>query len=212
MSLGQPKVRWYDANNAQAVSEWNAGVVDAGYWSRPDDPTVADDPLFPSTFLIWNNRFDAALNPDGATTDVNDMTNVTITTLSLVRDTQGNIDPNLSYLPGGAAGTPQNAVAGKEQAIVEVIFYDSSKPEWGSYDTDGLTWRANTWRPVGGNDKTYVVSASGAKATLKGTKNNASLTVDKANYSKIKMRLHVLSNATAGKVEWVTRCSYQYSQ
>ena len=219
MPLSAPKVNWYNELNTVQQTEWNAGIVDAGYYSRPEDPTVPDTEAFPSTFLVWNNRYDPSgtgngTNPTGNTTAVSDMTNVWITTLSLIRDINGNIDPNLSYQPGGTPGSAQNAVAGKEQAFVEVIFWDSSKSggagQWGSYGSDDATWQANTWKEIGGNDKARVVSASGAKGTIKGIANTANLTADKTNYAKIKMRLYVRPNATAGKVEWITRLSYQY--
>ena len=207
MALEPPKVKWFNEANTIEQTEWNAGVVDAGYFSRPDDPTIADDVNYPSTFLIWNNRYDATYNPNGATTDVSDMTNGWITTLSLVRDVNGNIDPHLSYQPSGA-------VAGKTEAFVQVIFFDQSKNggagEWGSYASDDLTWNPLTWKEIGGNDKARVVSCSGLKGTIKGTMNSASLATDTANYSKVKMRLYVRPNATAGKVEWITRVSYQY--
>jgi hypothetical protein len=208
MALEPPKVKWYsELTPTIEATEWNAGVVDAGSYSRPDDPTTPDDATFPSTFLVWNNRYDATSNPTGNTTAVSDMTNVTITTLSLVRDVNGNIDPNLSYQPSGA-------VAGKTEAVVQVVFFDSSKNsgagQWGTYDSTNTTWKPTTWREVGGNDKSPVVSMSGAKGTIQGLANTANLATDKANYAKIKMRLYVKPNATAGKVEWITRVSYQY--
>ncbi|MCG8500580.1 MAG: hypothetical protein MJB12_09265 [Firmicutes bacterium] len=207
MSLEPPKVKWYNEANTLEQTEWNVGVVDAGSYSRPDDPNASDDPTYPSTFLIWNNRYDAGSNPAASTTDVSDMTNVSVTTLSLVRDANGNIDPNLSYQPAGP-------VAGQQEAVVEVIFYDSSKQggagEWGTYDETDTVWQPNTWREVGGNNKSPVVAYSGAKGIIAGTANSANLTTDKANYAKTKMRLYVKPNATAGRVEWITRVSYQY--
>lgn len=217
MPLGVPKVKWYDELNTNPQTEWNAGVVDAGYYSRPDDPNIED--TVPSTFIIWNNRYDPisggqGTNPDANTVAVSDMTNVWITTLSLVRDVNGNIDNNLSYQPGGAAGSAANAVAGKEQAWVEVIFWDKSRNggagEWGSYDTDDTTWKPTTWKQIGGNDKARVVSCSGAKGIIKGSTNTGSLITDITNYSKVRMRLYVRPSATAGKIEWITRVSYQY--
>ncbi|MEM0173166.1 MAG: hypothetical protein QXI16_01510 [Sulfolobaceae archaeon] len=210
--LPAPKVKWYNEANTMEVTEWNAGVVDAGSYSRPDDPTIPDDPNFPSTFLIWNNRYDPVSNPTGNTKDVSDMLNVTITTLSLVRDANGNIDPNLSYQPTGG-------VADKTQAVVQVIFFDSSKNngqgEWGTYDSNNV-WRPNTWREIGGNDKCPVVVCAGSAGnppaynTISGKANTGNVNVDKQNYAKVKMRLYVKPTALAGKIEWITRVSYTY--
>ena len=210
MSLGVPKVKWMNESNTLEQTEWNVGVVDAGTYSRPDDPTVSDDPTYPSTFMIWNNRYDASSNPDASTTAVSDMTNVTITTLSLVRDINGNIDPNLSYQPTGQVA----GASSTREAEVQVIFWDSTKSggagQWGNYDSANTNWLANTWRTIAGNDKSPVVSCSGVKGTIKGSINSANLITDKANYSKVKMRLYVKPNATAGLVEWLTRWSFQY--
>ena len=222
MALSPPKVKWYNAEsyivgsttipaNTQEQTEWNVGVVDAGSFSLPDDPTIPDDPNKPpTTFLIWNNRYDAVSNPTGNVEAVSDMTNVTITTLSLVRDANGNIDPNLSYQPSGVVADLRPSV---NEATVQVIFFDSSRNngagEWGTYDDEG-NWKPNTWKDIGGNTRAVVVSMSGAKGIIKGSPNNASLVADKANFAKVKMRLYVKPHATAGKVEWITRVSYQY--
>lgn len=223
MALSPPKVKWYNAEsyivdsttipaNTQEQTEWNVGVVDAGSYSLPDDPTIPDDPNKPpTTFLIWNNRYDAVSNPTANAEAVSDMTNVTITTLSLVRDAEGNIDPNLSYQPSGVVADLRPNV---NEATVQVIFFDSSKAggagQWGTYADDGVTWQPNKWKDIGGTTKAIVVSMSGAKGIIKGLANTASLATDKQNYAKVKMRLYVRPNATAGKVEWVTRVSYQY--
>jgi len=99
------------------------------------------------------------------------------------------------------------------EATVQVIFFDSSRKsgagEWGTYDDEG-NWKPNTWKDIGGNTRAVVVSMSGAKGIIKGSPNNASLAANKANFAKVKMRLYVKPHATAGKVEWITRVSYQY--
>lgn len=213
--LAPPKVRWFNEANTAEVTDWNVGVVDAGMFSRKDDPTIPDDVSYPSTFLIWNNRYDAAANPEGQTTDVADMTDVRITTLSLVRDGSGNIDPNLSYLPEGP-------VAGKEQAFVQVIFFNGARNggvgEWGSFDSEGV-WKSGAlgWREIGGDDRCPIVVAAGTAGTpaksdtISGKKNAGNLTTDKQNYCKAKMRLYVRPTANAGRCEWLTRISYKYT-
>jgi hypothetical protein len=238
--MNPPLIKWYNESNQTEITNWDAGVVDAGFYSRPEDPTQPDSSEFPSTFLIWNNR--------GGTENISDATNVKITTLSLVRypDT-GEIDPNQSYLPTGP-------VAGSDterQAEVEVIFFDSTKlsnagqwgtynvsnqwvgwdpaqQKWGIYNQDGsfVGWAAPGaigWRKIYGDNRCPVVVASGivTRTTpaggqetkydiLSGALNTGNAVTDKTNYSKIKMRLYVKPNASAGRVEFVVRVSYQY--
>jgi len=72
--MASPLVQWYDVTNTTQKTEWQIGVVDAG--------SVSVD----TTFLIWNNR--------GASTDVSDMTNCTITTKDVLGSNTGEVVVN----------------------------------------------------------------------------------------------------------------------
>lgn len=210
MSLEAPIVTWYNGEsfkdindnvippNTQEMTSWNAGIIDAGSASRSADVNDPDPEYYPCTFLVWNNR--------GGATKISSMLNTQISTLSLVRDSQGDIDINNSFKPEGpVAGSNSDP---NKRAHVEVIFYDAVKGEWGIVDQTG-TWRPNEWATIEGGIKVDVISASGVKNVISGDINDGSLSAT-ANYSKIKLRLVVRQDAQAGKVEWYTRISYNY--
>lgn len=114
-------------------------------------------------------------------TDVADMTNVFITT----KHTDGS--------DGGVVAT-------KTSAIVEVATHD------------GANW--SSWQEVGGSANTVsLVNEGGEVAIIRGTGNdgNALTPATKKNYSRVKLRLHVLETAPAGAISWKTRVSYQYT-
>ena len=204
-----PLPRWYNLDGTLAT-QFDAGHVDAGSKSFPDGKPLTDpdpDPSRPCTFEIWNNRKTSGGDNDNANTVArDDMTNVTITALSLVRDGNGDIDDNLSYLPTGivADSNPAN-----RQIDFQVIFYDGSNNQWGNYDDTNTTWQQNVWRTVAGDDRAPVVSVSGVKGTLSGATNDGT-TSNTANFARVKMRISVKPSAPAGKIEWITRVSYSY--
>jgi len=210
MSLEAPIVTWYNGEsfkdindnvippNTQEMISWNAGIIDAGSASRSANVNEPDPEYYPCTFLIWNNR--------GGNTRVSSMLSTQISTLSLVRTSQGDIDPVNSYKPEGVVAGGQTDP--QKRASVEVIFYDNVKGQWGTFNQAG-TWRPNEWATIEGGVKVDVVSASGVKNVISGNVNDGSLSAT-ANYSKVKMRLVVRQNVQAGKVEWFTRVSYNY--
>jgi len=204
-----PEVTWFYEDNLSEVALADFGVVDAGSASRSADPTIVDDPAYRTTFLIWNNRYHATNNSDGDTVALADMTNATITTVSLVRDGGGLIDPALSYQNTGPVSSASGAP--EKQAAVEVIFRDTVLSEWGSLDTDDLTWLTNTWREIGGSNTSPIVAADGTVGQIAGAINTASLVTDVANYVKAKFRILVQPTATAGDLEFFLRASYQYT-
>jgi hypothetical protein len=210
MSLEAPIVSWYNgesfknesdvtiAPNTQEMSSWNAGIIDAGSSSRSvslDDP---DPEYYPCTFLIWNNR--------GGNTQVSSMQSVQISTLSLVRDGQGDIDTTNSYKPEGPIAGPSNDE--NKRGHVEVIFYNQVENGWGVYGQGG-TWKPGEWATIEGGVKVDVLSASGVRNIISGAVNAGNIDAS-ANYSKVKMRLVVNPDAQAGRVEWYTRVSYNY--
>jgi len=205
-----PLPRWYNLDGTIATL-FDAGHIDAGSKSFPDGKPLTDpdpDPSRPCTFEIWNNRKTSGGDNDNAQSIArDDMTNVTITTLSLVRDSiAGEIDDNLSYLPTGIVA---DTLAANRQADFQVIFYDAVLDQWGNYDPTNTTWQQNVWRTVAGDDRAPVVAANGAKGVLSGGTNDGT-TTNTANYARIKMRLAVKPSAPAGLIEWITRVSYSY--
>lgn len=205
-----PLPRWYNLDGTIATL-FDAGHIDAGSKSFPDGKPLTDpdpDPSRPCTFEIWNNRKTSGGDNDNAQSIArDDMTNVTITTLSLVRDSiTGEIDDNLSYLPTGIVA---DTLAANRQADFQVIFYDAVLDQWGNYDPTNTTWQQNVWRTVAGDDRAPVVAANGAKGVLSGGTNDGT-TTNTANYARIKMRLAVKPSAPAGLIEWITRVSYSY--
>jgi hypothetical protein len=255
--MNPPIIRWYpDAQSGSSVSEvsnWDAGVVDAGSYSRPEDPTISDgavNPSLPSTFTIWNNRHDSALNPSGNSVAVLTAKNIKMTTLSLVRDGGGSIDISQSYLPSGpVAAAVEGSGSGQRQATVQVIFFDTTKKsgagQWGGYNSSNewVGWdpdeadplkkwkiynQAGTflrqagvnelgWRDIYGDTRAKAVVASGSYGSpeslvdsLSGEINTASISTNKSNYTRVRLRLRVHPLASAGKVEWFSRISYTY--
>lgn len=204
-----PLPRWYNLNGSQAV-QFDAGHVDAGSKSFPDGKPLTDadpDPARPCTFEIWNNRKTSGGDNDNANTVArDDMTNVTITALSLVRDGEGDIDDSLSYLPSGIVADTNSA---NRQADFQVVFFDAALNQWGNYDTTNTTWQQNTWRTVAGDSRAPVVAADGTKGVLSGDTNDGT-TSNTSNFARVKMRLAVKPSAPAGIVEWITRVSYSY--
>jgi len=211
--MDAPIVSWYNGEafldeleenipaNTHEMTSWNAGIIDAGSSSRSSDLEDPDPEYYPCTFLVWNNR-----EGSGA---ISSMQSVQVSTLSLVRDGEGSIDPSLSYLPEGpiAGGTSDPL----KRAHVEVIFYnedEGTSGEWGYYNAGG-SWVPEEWATIEGGTKIDVVSASGVKNIISGAVNDG-LIADSTNYSKIKMRLVVNPDAQAGQVEWYTRISYNY--
>ena len=212
MSLEAPIVSWYNgesfknesdttiAPNTQEMSSWNAGIIDAGSSSRSVSVEDPDPEYYPCTFLIWNNR--------EGTEQISSMQSVQISTLSLVRDGEGDVDTVNSYKPEGpiaGAGNDEN-----KRGHVEVIFYNEleNEGEWGIYAQGGL-WKPDEWATIEGGTKVDVLSASGIRNIISGAV-NAGTIESSANYSKVKMRLVVNPDAQAGRVEWYTRVSYNY--
>lgn len=210
MALEAPVVTWYNGEqykeeddtvvpvNTQDMSSWNAGIIDAGSASRPADVNEPDPEYYPCTFLIWNNR--------GGVTQISSMQSVQISTLSLVRDGEGDVDPNNSYKPEGAVAG--SAIDPNKRAHVEAIFYNEVESGWGIYNQAG-EWQPNEWGTIEGGIKLDVLSAAGVRNIISGAANTANIS-DSANYSKVKLRLVVRPDAQAGRVEWYTRVSYNY--
>lgn len=134
---------------------------------------------------IWNNK--------GGATEVSDMTNVFVTT----KDTNG--------LDSGP-------VADKSQAVVEVAMFD------------GVSFQA--FKEVYGSSQSCdVLNAAGFVASGDVKANRISGMVNPTDpndinysdpntlkkYAKMKLRLHVFANASAGPMSWKTRCSYQFT-
>lgn len=196
-----PIVKWYwNHTPSSEATEWNAGVVDANNYSITGAPSTSENATWPSTFLIWNNK--------GGSIAAADMTPVYVTTLSLTLDTNGNAIPQYSGLSDyGPVGLHNGATC-----HVEVAFHNVNTDTWGYYDDTAGAWVSGAWMAIGGTTKAKVVSASGVVGTLSGATNAGSLVENRANYSKAKFRLFVGSMADAGKITWLTRCSYQYTE
>lgn len=141
-----------------------------------------------TVFHVWNNRANSVA--------VADAINVDIT----VRDINGQ--------------TTDLRVAGQSEAIVSVQFFDNTRSggvgQWGSNRIDNGLWEADHWRALRHDQSAPVVSASGQSRRLSGAANSANLITNRANYSRIRLRLYAKPTAGAGMVEWLTRISYQY--
>lgn len=168
------------------------------------DPTLNDGNGGPTS--TWNaGTVDAdsysavkelwVFNNKGGSEAVSDMTNVFVTT----KDSNG--------LDGGP-------VADKSQAVVEVSMWDGASGTW------------KPWKEIYGSSVTEdVLNAAGWVADGDTIANRISGMVNPTdpndtNYSdpntlkkhaKMKLRLHVFENATAGPMAWKTRVSYQYT-
>lgn len=141
-------------------------------------------------FRVWNNK--------GGQSLVSDMTNVFITT----KDSSGNDT-------GPVAGPP-----GSAYIDVEVAMYE--------YDADLQIGDYRAWKVIRGSNPLYhedVLNRAGVQEEeddipnrIYGAINDGvySTAASKKNYSELKLRLRVYSNATAGPVAWKTRVSYQY--
>jgi len=136
----------------------------------------------PAVFHIWNNK--------GGAETLSDMQDVTITTKS--------------YVPGdeAASGKDEGPVATKSQASVFALF--ETDAGWISSLGNGV------YEEVGGSDTAVVYSRSGVAGIIKGTLNNGDVLTNKANYSKVKLKLVAKADAAAGQIWWLTRFSYKY--
>ena len=134
-------------------------------------------------------------NNKGGATEVSDMTNVFVTTK----------DSN------GLDGSP---VADRSQAVVEVSMWDGASGVW------------KAWEEVYGSSKVEdVLNAAGwvADGDIKANRISGMVNPTDPNdinyndantmkkHAKMKLRLHVFENATAGPMAWKTRVSYQYT-
>jgi hypothetical protein len=207
-----PVVVWYSEDNTVERTILDFGTVDANSFKPLSaDPDTPDDPAYPTTFLLWNNRYHAVDNPTANTVAVADMESTTVKVLSLVRDGFGDIDPNLSYQATG----PVAGGALEREANLSVIFYDSTRlsgsGQWGSMAANGTTWTASTWKDISGTIATPVISYSGANGVISGGMNTANPGVNTANYSKMKFRIFVKPEASAGLAEFIVRVSYSFT-
>lgn len=137
-----------------------------------------------TVFHLWNNR--------GNNSSVSDMINVDLT----VRDSDGQ--------------TSDLKVAGQVDAVVRAQFFNSKKNggQWGYMEGD--VWKPEQWVDLKYDKSVPVISYNGDLRTIAGEANSGDSSVDKRNFSAIKLKLYAKPTATAGQVSWITRVSYQY--
>lgn len=140
----------------------------------------------PMTMLIWNNR--------GGTMDVSDMQNCTITTKDENGGNTGELVLNTWI------GVKVDSMG---ESTYTYVGGDTTHP----LHTDGETTNDNgTFQP----GVTPHASSDGASIDILGIINKGEL-ADAGNYVKVTLMATIPTTATAGTVNFLTRCAYQYT-
>lgn len=198
--MSAPIVSWFSRDNSAPLNNWAIGTVDAG--------TVSNE----FGFLIWNNRFDGAVQ---GTSMVSTMTDCVIT----VRDTAGGLSGN-ELVKG-------QWVEVKVDTVGETAFTKIGSTEQTPEPVEGQPTPEATYLPVEHaikcdstafstkcsetldgegqplNPASFVSPIGGF--VNDGTKANA-----KANFCEVTLRVDVPEMAPAGNIDFLTRVRYSY--
>lgn len=178
-----PIVSWWNSDNTTQQTRWDIGTVDAG------------DVSLDTTFLVFNNR--------GGAADVSDMQNATITTKAADTSNTGELVLN-QWIE-----TRVDSLA--ESTFTPVGFNASAVPPapvTRRVATTGTTVNA------GGNHTPgiapHAVPAEVGTVDILGVKNDASVANAAGNFVRLTLHANVPSDASAGRVDFLTRVAYQY--
>ncbi|MEC0276790.1 hypothetical protein [Peribacillus frigoritolerans] len=178
-----PVVSWWNADNTTQQTRWDIGTVDAGKISAA------------TTFLVWNNRSGAS--------DVSDMQNATITTKAADTTDTGELVLNRwievkvkSLGEGSVNKIGYNATATPPGPVTRRVATTSSTTNADGTFTPGVAPHAVD--PVVGT------------VDILGVKNSGDIASAKGNFVELVLQANVPTNASAGKVDFLTRISYQY--